>query len=175
MGHFVEVAPNSSGEYIDTYQVSDGTQNVDRQGIVLVDPTTYAAQAKVQNAEPALTDYGLTMRKVGIGSTLYHAVSAASTNVANIKASAGRITGWTIFSNANYLVYVKFHNTAGTPTAGSGVVYTVGVPPSEPVIFNDDDGIAFSTGIGISIVLGIDDANAIPVALNDCVVNIHWK
>jgi hypothetical protein len=175
MGHYVELAANGAGEYVDTYQVSDGTNNVDRQGVVLVDDTTYAARAKVQNGEPGTNDYGVTMRRACAGASFSHTISAASANPINLKASAGRVTGWTIFNNAAYPVYLKFHNTSGTPTPGSGVVYTVGVQAGSTVIFDDDDGLAFSSGIGISITLGITDADTTATAANDCVVNVHYK
>jgi len=173
MGHFVQVG--NTGQYIDTYQVNDGTQNVDRQGIVIVDTSTYAAAAVVQNAEPASTDYALTIRRACVGNSIYYAVSAASTNAANIKASAGRVTGWVIFNNADYPVYVKFYNTAGTPTPGTGVVYVIGVQSGTHANFSDGDGLAFATGIGISITKGIADADATAVLAGDCVVNINYK
>jgi hypothetical protein len=176
MGHNVEIATNGAGSFIDTFPVSDGTQTVERQGVVLVDDTSYAARAKVQNAEPGSSDYGLSIRRVCSGCSMYHAVSAGSTNAANIKASAGRVLGWSGFNAADYPVYVKFHNTAGTPTAGSGVVYTVGAQSGTPFQpFDDDDGLAFSTGIGISIVKGIADADATAVLASDCVINVHFK
>jgi hypothetical protein len=175
MGHNVQLAANGAGEYVDVYQISDGTQNVDRQATVIADDTTYAARAKVSNAEPASTDYALTTRRACVGASAYHAVAAASTNQANIKASAGRVTGWSIFNNAAYPVYIKFHNTSGTPTAGTGVVYTIGVQAGTQNDFDDDDGIAFATGIGISMVKGITDADTTVLVANDCVANIHYK
>src|SRR3954469_25874005 len=106
---FVEVAPNSSGEKVAVSQLSNGADNVDLQHIVIADDTTYAARAKVQNAEPASADYGLSVRRVCAGASIYQAVAAASTNTANIKASAGRVTGWSIYNNsASYPVFVKF-------------------------------------------------------------------
>lgn len=155
--------------------MSNGADNVDLQHFIIADDTTYAARAKVQNGEPASTDYALTTRRASVGSTIYHAVSAGSTNAANIKASAGRVTGWAIFNVADYPLYVKFHNTAGAPTAGTGVVYTIGVQAGSYSAFDDDDGIAFATGIGISIVKGIADADATAVLASDCVVNVHYK
>ena len=172
---FVQVATNGSGEKIAVSQLSNGVDNVDAQHIVIQDDSTYAARAKVANAEPGSTDYALVTRRACVGSTIYHAVSAGSTNLANIKASAGRITGWVIYNNADYPVYVKFHNTASTPTAGSGVVYTVGIQSGTSQFWDDDDGIAFSTGIGISITKAITDADTTAILANDCVVNVHYK
>lgn len=172
---FVQVLPNSSGEKVSVTQISNGADNVDLQHFIIADDTTYAARAKVQNGEPASTDYALSVRRVSVGSTIYHVVSAGSTNAANIKASAGRITGWAVFNVADYPIYVKFHNTAGTPTAGAAVVYTVAVQAGADSLFDDDDGIAFATGIGISIVKGLADADATAVLAADCVVNVHYK
>lgn len=173
---YVQVLPNSSGEKVSVTQISNGADNVDLQHFIIADDTTYAARAKVQNGEPAPTDYGLSVRRICTGSSMYHVVSAGSTNAANIKASAGRVTGWSIFNNADYPIYVKFHNTAGTPTAGAGVVYAIGVQAGTASMpFDDDDGLAFATGIGISIVKGITDADGTAVLASDCVVNIHFK
>lgn len=172
---FVQVSPNSSGEKVAVTQLSNGADNVDIQHIVIADDATYAARAKVQNAEPGAADYALTTRRACVGSSIYHVVSAGSTNLANIKASAGRVTGWSIFNNADYPVYVKFHNTAATPTAGSGVVYAIGVQSGQRSELDDDDGLAFSTGIGISIVKGIADADTTAILASDCVVNVHYK
>ena len=109
------------------------------------------------------------------GCSNYHVVAAASTNTANIKASAGQVYGWAIFNAAAYNVYVKLHNTSGTPTAGSGVVRTIGVPAGGGNNIGLSKGIAFGTGIGISIVKDIADAGTTAVAASDCVVDIHYK
>ena len=57
----------------------------------------------------------------------YHLITAATTNVASIKGSAAKLRSVHVSNKADYPIYVKFHDTASTPTAGSGVVLTVGV------------------------------------------------
>ena len=109
------------------------------------------------------------------GLSNYHAVAAASDNAANVKASAGQLYSVTVYNNAAYSVYVKFHNTAGTPTAGAGVVRTVGVPAGGGNNWSSDIGVAFGTGIGITIVKDITDAGTTAVALSDCVVDVQYK
>jgi hypothetical protein len=109
------------------------------------------------------------------GLSNYHVVSAGSTNVANIKASAGQVYSITVYNNAAYPVYVKLHNTSGTPTAGSGVVRTVGVPAGGGNNWNSDIGVAFSSGIGISILKDITDAGTTAVLASDCVVDVMYK
>lgn len=116
----------------------------------------------------------IVISDVDYGTSDYHAVSAGSTNAANIKASAGKLYSIHIFNNASYPVYVKFHNTAGTPTAGAGVVLTIGIQAGleRDILLK---GITFGTGIGISIVKGIADNDATAVLLNDCVVDVEYK
>lgn len=53
-----------SGTAIDVFQTT-GTGN-NRQSIVVADPTTDAAASKVQNGVPGASDYGLTIRQVGL-------------------------------------------------------------------------------------------------------------
>jgi hypothetical protein len=105
----------------------------------------------------------------------FHLVSAATTNATNIKASAGTVNGWYIYnSNANARK-VAFHNTAGTPTAGASIFYSIVIPGLAATNVSFPDGLAFSTGIAITTVTGLADSDATAVALNDLVINIFYK
>lgn len=104
-----------------------------------------------------------------------HLVAAGSTNQTNIKASAGHLYGIRVFNNAAYPVYVKFHNTAGTPTAGAGVVYTVGVQAGTQRDVVIPFGREFTTGIALSIVKDLTDAGTTAVTASDCVVDVDYK
>jgi hypothetical protein len=108
------------------------------------------------------------------GCAIYHVVSAGTTNGASVKASPGQVYGWRVYNNAGYPVYVKLHNTAGSPTPGAGVIQTIGFEAGLPDGEFIPVGIAFSVGIGISIVKGIADSDATAVALNDCVVDLFY-
>src|SRR5205085_12411590 len=100
-----------------------------------------------------------------------HTVSAATANATIVKASAGTLHAVHAFNNAAYPVYVKFHNIASSPTAGSGVVLTVGVQAGrERDVRLPAGGRACSTGIGMTIVKDIADAGTTAVALSDCTV-----
>lgn len=160
-----------TGTLVDTRTESTNANH--RQVIVIGDPATNAGVAPVD------VTAGLTVNTVPAtsgGLSMYHVVSAATTNVANIKASAGQLYSVLISNRAAYSVYVKFHNTAGTPTAGSGVVRTVGVQSGVDIAVSLAPlGLTFATGIGISIVKGITDADAVAVALSDCVVDVAYK
>jgi hypothetical protein len=105
----------------------------------------------------------------------FHLISAATTNLTNIKSSIGQVYSWNIENTNAAWRYLKFHNTAGAPTAGSGVVRTVGVPPNNKSIFHTTIGIPFSTGIGISTVTGPADSDTTAVGLNDLLIDIDFK
>lgn len=86
----------------------------------------------------------------------FRRVTTASTNAVNIKASAGVLVTIHITNFTDNVVYVKFHNTAGTPTAGSGVVFAVGCQAG--MIRDVYIGRAFATGIGMTVVASPQDA-----------------
>lgn len=112
------------------------------------------------------------------GLSTFHLVGAATDNATNVKASAGQVYSITAFNLSASPRYLKFHNTAGTPTAGSGVVRTVLIPGNTAgagAVINIDKGLAFSTGIGISIVAGIADSNTTAIGASEVVVDIGYK
>lgn len=120
-------------------------------------------------------DFGVTYRTNATGAASgYHIVSAASTNTANIKASAGRVLAWSLANTTASWRYVKLHNTAGTPTAGASVARAIAIPPGGVSNLDMDGGIAFSTGIGISIVTGSSDADATAVGAGDVIGEIFF-
>lgn len=109
------------------------------------------------------------------GWSIFHAVSANSTNATNIKASAGQVGGWFIYNNNALARKVVFHNTAGTPTAGASVIFSIVIPPNSASNVEWGKGLPFATGIAITAVTGIADSDATAVALNDLVINIFYK
>lgn len=121
-------------------------------------------------------DVGLQVRANATGAaSTSHLVSAATTNAANVKASAGRLLGWSAVNTTGVFQYVKLHNTAGAPTAGAGVVQTIAVPPNSvnncpPTL----PGIAFTTGIGRSIVTGSADADATATTAGSVVLDLFF-
>lgn len=126
--------------------------------------------ASNQTAVPVTIQSGATG-----GDTTYHLVSAASTNATNIKASAGKVTGWYIYNSNASARKVAFHNTAGTPTAGSSVFYTIVIPGLAATNVSFPNGIDFSTGIAITTVTELTDAGSTAVGLNDLIINIYYK
>ena len=119
--------------------------------------------------QPAATG-GLTM--------MSPLVSAATTNATVVKASAGKVYVIQAFNTNAEERYLKFHNTASTPTAGSGVVWSVLIPGSTTgagVVTSMENGLEFSAGIGITLVTGIANTDATAVAASEIVVNIGYK
>lgn len=120
-------------------------------------------------------DVGLQVRANATGAaTIRHFVSAATTNATSVKASAGRVLGWSLANTNAAWRYVKLHNIATAPTAGSGVVMTIGIPPNGLAQMNLPHGIGFATGIGLTCVTGAADADATAVAANDVVGDIFY-
>jgi hypothetical protein len=121
-------------------------------------------------------DDGASSITVDTGTTsALHVVAAASDNAQSVKASAGTLRGLSFFNVAAVPIYVKFHNTAGTPTAGSGVVRTFGIQAGTQFqISLPGGGIAFGTGIGLTIVKDLADNGTTATAANDAVGEIFY-
>jgi hypothetical protein len=118
----------------------------------------------------AIGDVGLQVRATATGAaSSHHIVSAATTNVAQIKATAGRVIGYCLSNNSAGWRYVKLHNVASA-TAGAGVVLTIGVPPNGKAECSIPAGIGFSTAISRSIVSGAADASNTALAAAEEVV-----
>lgn len=123
----------------------------------------------------AIGDIGLQYRANATGAaSIRHIVSAATTNATSVKAAAGRIVGWNLSNNSASWRYVKLHNTAAAPTAGTGVVQTIAIPPNGLNVETIDGGIAFSTGIGFTTVTGAADTDATAVGANEIVGDLFF-
>lgn len=124
----------------------------------------------------AIGDFGVQYRANATGAaSALNVVAAATTNATVVKASAGRLLGFVLTNNATAVRYVKFHNQTTAPTAGTGVVQTYGIPPNGGTItLSVPGGVAFTTGIGMTIVTGAAAADATAVALNDVAGTLHF-
>jgi hypothetical protein len=103
-----------------------------------------------------------------------HLVSAATTNATIVKASAGRVLGWALANTNAAWRYVKLHNQITTPTAGTGVVRTIAIPPNSVAQMKLEGGITFATGIGLTTVTGSADADTAAVGVGDIVGDIFF-
>lgn len=149
-----------------------------------VNPTTTVAGTVTANigtgsiaaGTNAIGDVGIQYRANATGqASIHHKIAAGSTNATNVKASAGRVVGWSAINTTASFRYIKLHNTAGTPTAGSGVVLTIAIPPNS---FNNmplgGGGLGFATGIAYTMVTGVLDADTAAVTANDIVFDLFW-
>lgn len=164
---------------------STGTVSAKLRGInkILADvwnSVSHFISVSIVNATLAVTQsgawtFGLAPATSG-GCSDYHIV-ATGTNAdkANIKASAGQLYGVHVYNVGAVPCYVKFHNTAGVPTPGAGVIATFGVQAGTQRDAELPNGIAFGTGLGITITTGIADADTTGVAAASCVVDAEYK
>jgi hypothetical protein len=189
-GTFAVQSTNQANSGVDigdvTINNASGASAVNIQdggNIITVDGTVAATQSGTWTVQPGNTanttawlvsDVGVTSG----GLSKFHLVSAANTNATSVKASAGQVYAITAFNLNASPMYLKFHNTAGTPTAGSGVTDTFLIPGNTSgagLVINFDKGITFSTGIGITLVTGITDASAVAVAASEIVLQVYYK
>jgi hypothetical protein len=154
-------------EPIPAAQVS-GTQPV--SGTVTANIGTGALAAGAN----AIGDVGLQVRANATGAaSIHHIVSAATTNVVQIKATAGRVLGYCLSNTTASWRFVKLHNVASA-TAGAAVAMTIGIPPNGKAECAVGQGIGFATAISRSIVTGAADADTTATGVADVVGDIFF-
>lgn len=112
------------------------------------------------------------------GVSVSHAASAASTNATNVKASAGQLYGFSVQNTNAAARYIAFHNTAGTPTAGSSVHSKYLIPGASAGAGSNvfiPCGLAMGTGIAYTTVTGAADTDSTGVGANDLIINVFYK
>lgn len=110
------------------------------------------------------------------GVTQYNLISAATTNAAVVKSSAGRVYGYSI-SNTNAAArYVKIYNKATAPTVGTDTpVRRITIPSGQVVSYHCPAGLAgFTAGISIATTTGVLDSDTAAVGLGDLVISIDY-
>lgn len=133
--------------------------------------TATVANATLAAGTAAVGDVGVQYRASAAGAaTQAKIVSAASTNPTVVKAAAGRLLGFDLANTTASWRYLKLHNVAAAPTAGTTPVVTpIAIPPNGKASFEADGGAGFATGIAYTIVTGSADADATAVAAGDVV------
>jgi hypothetical protein len=131
--------------------------------------TTTAAAATVMMGDVGAGIRATTTNSHVLGTGSKHFVAANTTNATVLKGSAGRLYGWALTNNTAAWVYVKFHNASTTPTAGSGVVQSVGIAPNGTNNFYNTVGVFYGTGISVTTVTEYDDAGTTAVAIGSIV------
>lgn len=158
---------------------TSGSANVNIHSSAVVGPLPLGqgiVSAGLNAGTNLAADVGIQYRANATGAASgAHIVSAATTNATIVKASAGRVLGWAIGNTTAAWRYVKLHNQTTLPTAGTGVVRTISIPPGGLAQQNLPGGIAFTTGIGLTIVTGSADADATAVAVGDVVGELFFS
>jgi hypothetical protein len=137
---------------------------------------TSASISAIAAGITAIGDVGVQYRATATGAlSRSHLVAAASANPTVAKAAAGRLISYRISNTTASWRYVKLHNQATAPTAGAGVVETIGVPPNSTVAASaGDGGVGFSAGIAFTTVTGAADSDATAVAAGDLTVDLFY-
>lgn len=128
----------------------------------------------VTNAVVSDTAYGLVTRHAPTGAP-WHIVTANNTNAQTIKGSAGAIRSVHVFSNGSSPIYVKFHNTATTPTAGVSIAWAVACQAGQRADVQFAGGVRFSTGISMTIVKGLANSDATAPATSEADVLVVYE
>ena len=168
------VPPNSTGASVDVVVLPSGrVREVDCLGSPTVDDNILEPQT---TDLPVSGTLGLPVREMRAGALTHHRVATASVNAVVAKGATGRLYGAHIWNASGAPLYLKLHDTASTPTAGSTAVkITVGCQAG---LIRDYicsyAGVAFSSGIAFTIVAGIADNDATPVAANSCVIELEY-
>lgn len=96
----------------------------------------------------------------------YSLTSAASTNAASIKATAGNVTEVSIFNPTAAAIYLKLYNKASAPTVGTDVPIMT-IPVAVGALFQAElgrFGKRFSTGIALAITGAAASTDATAIA-----------
>ena len=133
-----------------------------------------AAPVTIQGTTTISGDVGLQYRSTSSGAFARHLVSDATTNSTLVKGAGGKVLGWHFANTTAAWVYVKLHNQTTSPTAGTGVVRTLAVPPNGVSQFFSEGGITFAAGIGMTVVGGAADSNNTPVTAAALVGDLIW-
>lgn len=136
--------------------------------------TTAANSAPVVLASNVTSSFSIAEAATG-GATMWYTASAAGTNPTTIKSGPGKVTGWYIYNSNGTARKVAFHNTAGPPSAGISVYFSIPIPALSAANCPFPAGIDFPAGISITTTTGLNTGDSGSVALNDLIINILYK
>lgn len=110
------------------------------------------------------------------GTSIYKLISAATTNAASVKASAGNIYGWFLFNgHQTYTRYVKFYDKATAPVVGTDVpVMTIPLPSGAGANVSFPQGVGFTNGIALAITASVNDNASDAIGADEVVINLLY-
>lgn len=102
-------------------------------------------------------------------------VAAATTNAVAVKASAGRVYGWTLSNTSASWRFVKLFNKATAPVPGTDTpVEVIAIPPGDHIDVITVFGVSYSAGIGIAITGAYADSDTTAVAVGDVIGSLLY-
>lgn len=112
----------------------------------------------------------------GPGTTPSRINSAATTNATNLKASAGRMFGVSVFNTAGYNVFLKFYDKASAPTVGTDTpVWTIPVQAGGGFAEEFTGApFPFTLGIAYAITKLQPDSDTTVVVAGDLTGSVRW-
>jgi hypothetical protein len=139
---------------------SDATNGLDVDVTRL--PTLVAGTAQIGSAPLGAS------ATVGTGTVNARVKSAVSNNLTSVKASAGKLFGFTLYNSTAAAKFFKIYNKASAPIVASDVpIMTVIVPANGQSNYSNPIGKAFATGIAYAITGAIGDTDATNTAVDD--------
>jgi len=112
-------------------------------------PSTSGVGSIIQSYSASATFAGATKTSI---------FSAASTNAAAIKGSAGKVLGFWLTNTTAAPIMLRLYNLAASPTVGTSATFArIVVPPNGFVTGGLAGGYLHSTGIAIAITAGLAD------------------
>jgi hypothetical protein len=114
------------------------------------------------------------------GLSTYSFLSTATVQAVQIKGSAGQVYAMEFFNNSANPVYVRMYNQTGAPGAldDANILLRFMVPGNTSgagFVKSWDNGIAFSTGIGIRVTGSIADQDTTALSANTVLGNVEYK
>ena len=109
-------------------------------------------------------------------STHHTAISAAGTNLTQIKVNNGNIGFFNLSNTTSSFKYIKLYNASGSPVVGTTTpTLNVAIPPSSTIGIDCGwAGIRFANGIWYAITGGQAALDTTSVAAGDVMVNISY-
>lgn len=129
-----------------------------------------------QRGDAVGTDMVMAVRATAGGLTQFRRIATADTNLAVVKASAGRVHGYAIANTSASVKFVKLYNKASAPVVASDVpLRTIMIPAGGIAAYHVGHGLAgFSAGIAIAATGAAADTDATALAAGDLLISIDY-
>lgn len=122
------------------------------------------------------TDIVSSVRPTAGGATQFRLLSAAGINASVVKASAGRVYGYSIFNTSASAKYVKLYNKATAPVPASDTpLRTIMIPAGGIAAFHIGQGLGgFTNGIALVSTGAVADTDSTAVVANDLIIQVDY-